>query len=61
MNYFLIGLFVGCILGVFMGAFVVKQFNPPDTVINGKVKAKKHSRVDLKTIFNFKKNKDGNN
>ena len=55
MNYFLIGFIVGFILGVLLGAFVVQQFNVPDTAINGKYKAKKGGRIDFKNIFKRKK------
>lgn len=59
MSNFLIGVIVGLILGVLMGGFVVKYFNVTDTQIKGKIKAKKHGRIDLKNIF--KRRKDGNN
>jgi uncharacterized protein YneF (UPF0154 family) len=55
MNYFLLGIILGFIIGVFLGAFVVYQFNPKDTVINGKIKAKKGGKIDLKNIFKRKK------
>ena len=46
----LIGIIIGIIIGAFLGGYLVYRFNVPDTVINGKNRAKKGGVINFKAI-----------
>jgi hypothetical protein len=47
MTAFFIGAFIGVIIGSFLGSYLVRLFDVPNAMINGKFKPKNGATIDI--------------